>query len=112
MRRRRLHRGLPLSPKLHSPETVTERTRRQGSSEFSASYRCRSPFSTTPGSSRSWMDVAGPRSGSFHDESAQTTFLSGVTSKIWTVPAHSSVFLFPAHQLEITVLPLASRIAV
>src|ERR1035437_9559398 len=57
------------------------------------------------------MEIAGPRSGFFHDDRAQTTFLSRVTSKIWTVPAHSSVLLFPAHQLETTVLPFASRIA-
>src|ERR1039458_6946515 len=112
MRRLGLHVGLPLSHKLPAGEREAEQTLREGSSVFYTSYLCRSPFSTTPVSSRSWIDVAGPRSGSFHDASAQTTFLSGVTSKIWTVPAHSSVFLFPAHRLEITVLPLASRIAV
>src|SRR5512133_1683569 len=72
----------------------------------------RSWSSGAPGSSRSWMDVAGPRSGSFHEDKAQTTFFSGVTSKTCTVPAHSCVLLFPAHQLQLTVLPLASRLAV
>src|ERR1039458_1135470 len=56
------------------------------------------------------MEVAGPRSGFFHDDRAQTTFLSRVTSKIWTVPAHSSVLLFPAPQLELSALAFLTRV--
>ncbi len=46
------------------------------------------------------MDVEGPRSGSCHDDNAQTTFFSGVTSKTCTVPARCAVLLSPAHQLQ------------
>ena len=58
------------------------------------------------------MLVAGPRSGSFHEDKAQTICLSGVTSNTWTVPGQWEVLLSPAIQLHITVLPLASRSAV
>jgi hypothetical protein len=58
------------------------------------------------------MEEAGPRSGSFHSLNAQTTFLSGVTSSTWTVPGQFlASFTSAGHQLQITVLPLARRLA-
>ena len=54
--------------------------------ELTDSYRCSSPFSGIPGSSSNWIDEAGPRSGSFHSLSAQTTFFAGVTSSTCIVP--------------------------
>ena len=53
-----------------------------------------------PGSSRTWMAVAGPRF--FQSFSTQTTFLSGVTSTNWE-------FFPPLPREQKMVLPLARR---
>ena len=58
----------------------------QGPCCYSPSYRCSSPLSGFPGSSSSWMYVAGPRSGSSHNDRTHTIFLSGVTSKTLNGP--------------------------
>src|SRR5262245_59791829 len=75
----------------------------------SVPHLCKSPFSTTPGSSSNWIEEAGPRSGFVHSRNAQTTFLSGVTSIIWTTVGQFSFLVLPA-QLQITVFPFASRL--
>jgi hypothetical protein len=68
-------------------------------------------FLAAPGPSNNWIDDESPRSTvSVHSRSAQTTFLSGVTSSICTVLGQSALlFTWPGHQLQITVLPLAKR---
>src|SRR5664280_3576492 len=55
------------------------------------------------------MLVAGPRSGSFHEDKAHAICLAGVTSNTWTVPFQCDGLSSPAIQQHRTVLPLASR---
>src|SRR5664280_416983 len=55
------------------------------------------------------MLVAGPRSGSFHEDKAHAICLAGVTSNTWTVPGQCDGLSSPAIQQHRTVLPLASR---
>src|ERR1700760_3847232 len=75
---------------------------------FRQFYRSSAPSSGFPFSSSSCIPLALFRLGWFHCESTQIIFLPGVTSITCADLCSSSLERLPPHQLEITVLPLAS----